>query len=201
MKYGKKPEIIKPIDLDIKEFMFYMYLPIKMPGTGEAKFEDRLHPLLPLLFEVFWRERVGLEKKYVYLTVKHQFHPKGHHHNRPGWHSDGFGTNDVNYIWSNNTPTEFCIQDYDVSEDDSTSLKQFELQSKPENIVTYPDNTLIRLTPENIHRIGLKKEDGPRCFVKISVSERQYRLAGNSHNYLFDYDWDLQQRALERNAP
>ena len=37
---------------------------------------------------------------YMYLTVKRQYQSKSKLFNRPGYHSDGFLTDDINYIWS-----------------------------------------------------------------------------------------------------
>jgi hypothetical protein len=42
---------------------------------------------------------------------------------------------------------------------------------------------------------------GMRSFLKISLSHQKYNLVGNSHNYLFDYNWDLHDRDTLRNDP
>jgi len=201
MKYGIAPEVISLFKVDLNEFMFFMYLPIKMPGS-KTRMEDRLSPLYAMVKEVLENEKEHLHDKYIYLTIKHMFHPEGYSHNRPNWHSDGFGSDDINYIFYSNTPTEFCVQEYkNISADDKLSMIQFEEQSDEKNIITYPSNTLLKLSPYNIHRIGYKAVPGPRIFIKISISKNQYRLKGNSHNYLFDYNWDLQERQIERNVP
>ena len=90
---------------------------------------------------------------------------------------------------------------FKITEDCEASLKEFEEQVDIRNIVTYPNKTLLKLTPANIHRVSESKQEGFRTFVKISVSKHKYNLKGNSHNYLLDYDWDMVHRFVERNHP
>ncbi|MBZ5864318.1 hypothetical protein LAG72_24625, partial [Escherichia coli] len=59
------------------------------------------------------------QDSFVYLSVKILHVTPDAPGNRPGWHSDGFLTNDLNYIWADRNPTEFFINDdlYPVPED------------------------------------------------------------------------------------
>jgi len=209
-QYGIEPDIVDEFIVAPSEYCYYLYYPVKMPGSG-FKYEQRLRPYIKLAIAAMGHEinvqggndaHGRLYNSYIYLTVRHQMFPAGLNHNRPGWHSDGYGTDDINYIYYDNTPTEFCIQEYkDVPEHDSLSLEYFEKESKIENIKTYPCNTLLRLDERHIHRVAVKQEAGSRLFVKISFSDKEYRLKGNTHNYLFDYDWSLAERKPYRNTP
>jgi hypothetical protein len=76
-----------------------------------------------------------------------------------------------------------------------------EAQALDINIVNYPCNTLIRLDQSVIHRVAISNDGCVRAFVKISASKNKYNLAGNAHNYLFDYDWEMVQRDEKRNHP
>ena len=40
-----------------------------------------------------------------------------------------------------------------------------------------------------------------RTFIKVSFSDQKYNLKGNTHNYLFDYEWDMIDRSVSRNDP
>lgn len=40
-----------------------------------------------------------------------------------------------------------------------------------------------------------------RQFIKISLSNERYNMADNSHNYLFQYDWEMHDRETIRNDP
>lgn len=193
--YGTEPEIIGEFDLDCREMMFYMYLPIKMPFT-DFRIPERLRIFKPLIDAI----RAN-ETDYIYLTAKHLFVTPENMGNRHGWHSDGFGTDDVNYIWTDKFPTEFCVQDFNLSTDCELSMMQMEFQADKKNIQVYKPKTLLRLDQFQIHRVPLIKESGLRTFVKISISEQKYNLVGNSHNFLFDYDWEMKERECSRNHP
>lgn len=204
--WGVEPEILGEYDLKPSEFQYYVYLPVKMAGRGCFLLPPNLDWMADLLHNV----KTDTDD-YVYVTVKHMIHQAGCPVNRPGWHSDGFGTDDENYIWYDSQPTEFAIGDFEtyecVPEDDKLSLDHFErwalflkLEGKME-FTTYPCKTLIKMDQHVIHQVSEKPFTGTRCFVKISVSKNKYDLQGNSHNYLFDYDWEMKPREVTRNQP
>lgn len=194
--YGNAPVEMGEVLLDPPELMFAQYLPIKMADLSSIRIPENLKVLSGLVDKCLTGDEA-----YVYLTVKHLFVPRGTVQNRPGWHSDGFGTDDLNYIWCDSTPTEFCIQHFDLSDDHLASMRQMEEQARDENIITYPANTLLKLDPSVIHRPAVSKTDGFRLFVKVTTSIHKYNLRGNAHNYLFDYQWPMHERGAERNHP
>lgn len=201
MKYGAKPLIIGTFDIQCKEMMFSMYLPIKMNDSLWIKYPENMRVFKPLIDAVLEHEMKHIESKYIYLTAKHIYATPDNVGNRAGYHSDGFGTDDINYIWTNKYPTVFCVQDFDLSSDCALSMQQMEEQAKPENEITYPVNTLLKLDQGVIHRTPTITEGGMRTFVKISVSSEKYNLIGNAINPLFDYDWDMYDRSEVRNHP
>jgi hypothetical protein len=121
--------------------------------------------------------------------------------NRMGWHSDGFLTDDINYIWCDKYPTIFNKSNFILSPDDTLSIQEMEMQADPLNDVTYNENQLIRLDQFNIHKVAPVKSGGMRTFLKVSISKDKYDLIGNSHNYLLNYDWKMKQRKEQRNIP
>jgi hypothetical protein len=205
-KYGDLPKVIDVIDVQFTEMMFYQYLPIKLQGQTELKMEQRLLFLDRIIGTAAcdFVGNFGLNRyidSYVYLTVKHQYVSPNFHFNRLGWHSDGFMTDDVNYIWSNKIPTVFNASEFLLPMDDVESMKCMEQQAKPENDWIYGDNALLKLNEFNIHRVGDVSEVCLRAFVKISFSKDKYDLLGNSKNYLLDYAWEMKPRKQERNIP
>jgi len=199
-KYGQDPMVIGQFNVVPEEMCFVQYLPIAFPADQGLGLATRIPKNLK------WCQKLVLpclrdtENSYIYLTVKHLYVTPSNMGNRPGWHSDGFGTEDINYIWCDKYPTEFCIQDFSITEDCETSLKEMEEQAHILNIKTYGENTLLRLDKHNIHRTPVIGE-GYRTFVKISISKNRYNLKGNAHNYLFDYDWEMVVRSDIRNHP
>lgn len=203
--YGKAPAVVRnDIKVACNEMMFYQYMPISMPGDGGWHVEPRLDcfdQLITYAFEDF-ADVFGyraLREHYAYITAKSLYVKPGQPFNRPGWHSDGFMTNDINYIWSDQSPTEFAVQLFKISMDDQVSMVDMENQAR--HIWSYPNNTLLRLDQFNIHRVGLSNYEGVRTFVKISFSKDKYDLIGNTKNYLLNYNWEMRPRGSSRNIP
>lgn len=207
MKYGVAPYNLGEVQLTCNEMLFYQYLPIKLIGASKPLYEKRLQFLNDLVGKVCcdYIGTYGLNtyiNSYVYLTVKHQYQTVGCPFNREGWHSDGFLTDDINYIWSNANPTIFSIGNFTITADDKLSILEMREQAECYPLTTYADNTLLRLDQYNIHKVNdISNYEGMRTFVKISFSKDRYNLIGNSHNYELDYEWEMKPRCKERNIP
>lgn len=200
--YGMSPRVVAkniPVDplKDKVEMCFYQYLPIKMAGALES-----FH--IPQNLAWIKRFIAHLDfcphTDYIYVSAKHLFVTPDNMGNRPGWHSDGFGSDDINYIWADKFPTQFCLQPFELTEDHSKSLEELEAQALPQNIHEYGENAFVRIDRWNIHRPPVMGT-GFRTFLKFSISKNQYNLQGNSHNYLIDYDWQMVPRSAVRNHP
>lgn len=195
--YGMPPLIVGSVRLVPQEMCFVQYLPILIPGSGMA-IPTNLLWTLPLINKVVDPLALGLGD-HVYLTVKHLYVTPSNMGNRPGWHTDGFGSEDVSYVWCNKFPTEFCIQEFLLSDDHDKSLIEMESQVTDKSvIITYPENTILRLDKYNVHRVP-KHGEGYRTFVKVNTSKDRYNLIGNAHNYLLDYNWNMVERNPSRN--
>lgn len=207
MKYGALPTVIgEQIEIACHEFMLYQYLPIKLAGAVEVHVEPRLDCFSRIIGAACC-DYIGVRgldswvASHVYLTAKHTFLPPGASQNRPGWHSDGFLTDDINYVWCDRLPTVYNSSAFDITQDDELSLIEMEQQARPKLSKQFPENTLLRLDQYCIHRCAEVVEPTLRTFVKLSISNDRYDLLGNSHNHLIDYDWPMRERALHRNVP
>jgi hypothetical protein len=206
MKYGQLPKEIGVFNVNCKEMMFYQYLPIKMIGDSKLVMEDRLKCFEELIgticcdfIGVFGLNR--FIESYVYVTAKYLYQQNNCAFNRPGWHCDGFMTEDINYVWSDKNPTVFNTTDFKLTQDDKISMSEMEQQANCENDKTYPENTLVRLDQFNVHKVADIQQEGMRAFLKVSISKDKYDLIGNAHNYLLNYDWQMKERNAERNIP
>jgi len=203
--YGMLPVDIGEVNVFPTEMMFYQYLPIKMAGDLTTTIEQRLKFIEPILNVVMWdfsdiKGLIRYRWNYMYLTIKYMYQIGGCSFNRSGWHSDGFMTDDINYIWYDSAPTIFNTSKFNLTQDDILSMKEMDEQALPENDVVFPEKHLLRLDQFNIHKVNTDYS-GMRLFVKVSFSKEKYDLEGNSHNYLMDYDWQMRPRSIERNVP
>lgn len=205
MKYGTAPLNMGVYNLDFQEYMHYMYLPVRVPeDPHKLRMPQRLHFASDILLDAMQMEAdLGNDWSHIYVTARRGFATPGNPLNRPGWHSDGFGTEDINYVWTDRFPTLFAVQEFsDISQDHRTSARQFEEQVDPSKIVTYPDKMLQRLDPAVIHAAPeIPAPGGERSFFKVSFSNSRYNLRGNSHNYDLDYTWPMHGRSEVRNDP
>ncbi|MCI2958207.1 hypothetical protein MN032_10910 [Agromyces atrinae] len=201
--YGQPPTAIAEFDLEWTELMHYLYLPVVV--DGEFAMPRRLEFARDLVGTTLVTEQFeyGNHWRYVYVTAHRGFATPGNPLNRPGWHSDGFGTPDINYVWTDRFPTLFAEQPFtDISTDHVRSAQQFEEQIDPACIRTYPDRLLQRLDSSVIHAAPeIPAPGGLRSFLKVSFSNERYNLVGNSHNHDLDYTWPMYSREDIRNDP
>ena len=209
--YGTPPLDCGEVEVEIEEFMTYLYLPVLIESKSDlyyAAFPERLRPLFNTVKVARDLEiALGNNFQYIYLTVKRGFAMPGYSLNREGWHCDGFGTDDINYVWSDQFPTRFWLgqvpRQTPISDSHIESLEQFETLANTQGIVMDgEDKHLYRLNPKVIHNVPLiPARGGMRTFVKISFSNSRYNLIGNSHNHKLDYDWKMYPRDIMRNDP
>lgn len=208
MQYGNAPEEMGLWDLKFEEYMHYMYLPIFIPESSRIRIPDNLsfaREMILAAIEEEW-DNGDNPTTHVYVTARRGYATPGNPLNRPGWHSDGFGTDDVNYVWTDRFPTLFAIGDFgNVSTDHKVSGEQFAHVANNSTRVkhrTYRDRELLRLDPSVIHTAPpIPAPGGERSFFKISFSNSRYNLKGNAHNHLLNYDWPMYDRQVARNDP
>jgi hypothetical protein len=208
---GNPPKDLGFVDLNPVEMMFWLYTPISTPGMDKGYV---LPPNLQQFEQIVRRARLSdplaFRDGFVYLTAKTLFVSGEYIGNRPGWHCDGFGTDDLNFIWADRAPTEFITSPkhklFTISADCDRSMEQMEQIGKLSEglnlIETYPDKHLLRLDRTVIHRSPVNFETGMRTFVKVSISKDRYDLIGNAINHsLLCFSEPRVPRRESRNHP
>jgi hypothetical protein len=207
MKYGQLPTVIKHFEVSGKEHFSYQYLPIKLNTGHNIVVEPRLYNPFGNIIGTACCDFIGtygLDRyvnSYVYITAKRRLHSLHCPITRPGWHSDGFGTDDINYLWTDCHPTIFNNSNFDISADDKQSLIDMKYQAVAENNISYDNGTLLRLDQFVVHKPNDAPYTGIRTVVKISISKDKYDLEGNSINYLLNPNWEMRPRQNFRNIP
>jgi len=185
--------------------MFWLYCPIKIPGEGYV-LPDNLKQFDPIVQAVL--ADMGMDAfigNYIYLTAKRLYVTPDAPGNRPGWHSDGFMTDDLNYIWYDDNPTVFWEPHgrVEFTQDHELSLAEMDALCEPfvDFHKVYPCKHLLKLDQFVMHKVATPEKAGVRTFVKVSVSRHQYRHEGNSINHELDLGWEPIKRGDTRNAP
>lgn len=207
MNYGNLPKRLGQFQVEGTELLHYQYLPVKFPGQTSITIEQRLHQPFQEIIGTACCDYVqlcGLDQfvnSYVYITAKRLMQSPYRPITRPGWHCDGFLTNDINYIWSDCAPTIFNKTRFVLTQDDRLSIEEMGQQALLENNVVYGDGSLLRLNQFIVHKADDTPRIGIRTFLKISFSKDKYDLEGNSINHLFQYNWKFRPRENFRNVP
>ena len=203
--YGTQPENLGLVEIDPTEMMFWMYCPIKTPGMLDTVIPANLMQFLPLVEKVQIDRANEWQDDYIYITAKTLYVKPETPGNRPGWHSDGFMTDDLNYIWSDKNPTVFFCDDklHSFSADHVHSLDEMNQLCEPDTSkhFRYANKHLMKLDQRVLHKVDTNIQPGIRTFVKISVSKDVYALKGNSVNHALPITETYQERGADRNCP
>lgn len=202
---GSAPVRISSFKFDLPEVMYYLYLPVVM-GREWRRIEmpHNIHCLYSMVVSArnFANEHYNWDPKYAYISARKGWATKDNPLNRPGWHIDGYGSSDLNFVWWAGDGTRFAIQEFkDVSPDHTRSLEQFEEQVDLSKVETPEAKTLYLIDQSVVHATPDIVTPHMRQYVKISFSEHEYALENNSHNYAFQYNWKMQGREEIRNDP
>lgn len=194
------PEIIKTnLNILDRYGTYILYMPVKLANQENVASTINDSNLINLIFK---REgKKNLFDKYIYLSFETSYVQAGKSQKRPGWHIDGFLSDDINYLWYSNTPTIFNKGKFELDNCHSLSIQQMEEQAKEENNIIYPDKTLLRLDNNVVHKASIPEISGVRTFVKLSISSHKYNLNGNTKNPYLCYNWKMHDRNLVRNHP
>lgn len=198
--YGKLPVYLGQFPFQLPEVMYWLYLPVVIEQS-DVRVPIPLECCLPLIDEAI--RYTDNQYQYVYLSARKGYASPDNPLNRPGWHCDGFGTSDINFVWWDGPGTRFANQAFrGIVSDHNRSLRQFDEQVDPNRVVTYPEHGLYVIDPSVVHATPVISPPGClRSYVKVSCSDHKYNLENNSHNWLFDYDWPMHSRDELRNDP
>lgn len=220
---GKMPANLGSLDLPAwREFCFVQDMPILTPESGSLwlRVPHHLQALVPMAMAVrnhlirSMGER-WLKERYMYLTAKHTHVSYGQHQTREGWHTDGFGTDDLAFLWCDSTPTLVLDKPMIVSTNDREALEQMQAEGKRElyamaydqvirnnHIRKLDTHRLYMLDDQVIHTPAVAERSGFRRFAKISVSKYPYDLLGNATNDMLPTNWTpTRLRDVCRNNP
>tara|TARA_R110000782_G_scaffold241474_1_gene327935 strand:- start:77 stop:676 length:600 start_codon:yes stop_codon:yes gene_type:complete len=181
------------------ELMYVLYMPVRLAGQHGVTIPKSLQGYSDLVKMAIDNEGLSADGKYVYLTVKRLWVDNNCVGGRHGWHTDGFGTDDINYVWADTQPTEFCNQQFNLSDDHEKAIHQMTKQAMQENIVKHPELDVIRIDSSHVHRCPENVKPCYRTFARVSISTNKYNMIGNAHNYDINYNWTMHPRGVNRN--
>jgi hypothetical protein len=191
----------QPADLRILD------MPIKFPWT-DYRVPKVCSQFLDVIKKIAAQD-LGINgvasRQYAYLTIDQSFVKKGQMQRRPGLHVDGFqGARikdkeyiDHSYVISDRSPTVFYSHGFDVDHLDEAVHNFFlEFDEQADESKTWRPEPfeICFINAYQVHRAAEATEDGYRTFFRLSYTFREFDRLGNTHNPLFDYNWEMVPR-------
>lgn len=183
--------VVSNYDVTNLEYCNIVYMCIKQAGCSEYQIPDNLKYLVNRVLSDVYRLSPSLYEddwtKYCYITIKKGYIQDNSFPNRDGWHSDGFMSDQENFIWSDSieVPTEVALGEFNVSDCHIKSLGEMEEQANHLSVAKLNINTLYDMKQHCIHRCT-KNTSGRailRTFIKITFSKELFNCVGNAWNY------------------
>lgn len=189
------------------EFCFVQDMPVKLAGDTKLVLPEDLSFAGLFIGMIVDHLKATTHPRWLkgrnfYLTAKHTYVDAGRVQTRPGWHTDGYGTDDLSFLWSDCVPTEFLKQALRVREDDGSMLRTLTLEADEGNRDHGKAGVVYGMDDTVIHRPGTSYHGEWRRFLKLSVSQYAYDLKGNARNPGLPTPWQpTRERGRERNNP
>ncbi|ADG59958.1 hypothetical protein Acj9p058 [Acinetobacter phage Acj9] len=120
-----------------------------------------------------------------YLTLKHEYVNPSSTGTRPGWHIDGFMSDQKNFIWSDCLPTQVALGDFKLSLHHDLSLHEMERDVRGRPIVQLASKMMYELDQEVVHAPVVNETSSPilRTFLKLTYTKDEFNCARNAWNY------------------
>jgi hypothetical protein len=204
------------------KYLWVMDMPIKLPFS-QICIPNEFSQFTDFFKTVIQFEKMinpNFDQTYAYLCIdQRQVEPNGFQR-RPGWHADSFITKNTHLQYNENfspvmdtvylaydcLATEFNKGPFSFpksvdNHSNDAVLQHFESSAKSHNIITFPNHTILKMDPCCVHRVQMNNTNFiiDRTFIKLTFTTEIFNRLGNDHNKLFDYNWPLFQRGMERN--
>ncbi len=188
-------------------------MPIKMPHSNKYSIPKELkqwYSVIKRIIELEHHFNSYIDKYYAYITIDQGYVKKGMTQRHEGCHVDGFqggrikNKNSINrsYIISDVDTTLIYNQKFKVNlldENKHDFFKELELQSNKNNIWQPEPYEIVLMNVYTVHKAAIAKSDGYRTFFRISYDVREFDRLGNTHNPMFDYNWNMVHRNVYKN--
>jgi hypothetical protein len=191
----------------------YLDLPIKFPGTDYRlpRELENLFPTIRWIADLQMTVNPQYDDYYCYLTFHSDFVKRGTLEREAPCHVDGFQgarkvSTSINHSFtvSNCLPTAYYVQPFSVDKLDVTKhdfFWEFNRQvamTNSRHAITHEPYEITMMDAYCVHRGVEAPEDTPRNWLRMSYEKRIFDRLGNTHNPLFDYNWEMVERDIEQ---
>jgi hypothetical protein len=205
----RHPLPIVSMQLPMPTGLRILEMPIKFPNS-DYRLPGILKPFEKIIRQVANIEASSIKNAnayYCYLTVDEKILTPGRFTRNLGCHVDGFQGSrittkhivDHSYIMVDNTPTLFYNQPFNCAHlrpDVHNFFKYWDAIAKAEHEMTIIPNMMYFMDAYTVHRAPQFISSVPmaRTFIRLSFCVREFDRLGNTHNPMFNYDWEMVPR-------
>lgn len=187
-------------------------MPIKFPGSDICRIPLEAGPLIEEIIKIICYEKSSnpdFDEYFAYLTTDWGLVEEGTTQRKSGFHVDGYQGDRTSknarinrsYIYSSSTPTEFCHQPFFITHIDDSKYNVFlEMDKRAEEKNIWRPNPweIVFMNVYNVHRAPIQKNQECRFFFRLTFDVRKFDRLGNTHNPLFDYEWEMIPRETQK---
>lgn len=205
-KEGRGPQPLTFIDTSVlsQRYSRCLDMPIRLSGQEIYKLPAEWVDMQPLLEQIIATEHHHNRnwKDYnTYITVDCKDVVPEEQQRHGGLHVDGFQGSRIekktkitrNYVMTTNGGTRFYPQPFIVADETKFNVFQgFDLQA--EDYIIAGENLVYFMDAYTVHESGIADRQGLRTFLRVTYDLKIFDRAGNTHNSMLDYDWDMVAR-------
>ncbi len=179
-------------------------MPIRFPGT-EYRLPTQFLRYRDTIQQIIDHEHATnpyIDDYFAYLTIDSGVVNKGATQRHGGCHVDGFQGSRIkrktlvnrSYVVSDRDTTQFFCHSFMIDHLDDTKhdfFLDFDLQSELRYSVRPDPYQIAFMDAYQVHRAMPAKITAHRTFLRLSFDVKEFDRLGNTHNPLFDYEWDM----------
>lgn len=201
--------------MDIKNDIRILDMPIKFPDSNEFRIPEELRQFIPIfqkIINIEYSINNRMSEYYCYLSVAQNVVRQGTLHREAPCHVDGFQGAlwnpkvEINHTYTveNGIPTTFYNQPFDFSLLDDKKHNFFWEMNRQVALTnsqyahTFDPYDIVLMNAYNVHRGSeCQEKEKYRTWIRLSFEKRIFNRLGNTHNPMFEYNWNMIPRDIE----
>lgn len=186
------------------EYQRCLDMPLRLAGDSEYLLPEEWAGLAPLISNLIAQEHAtnpNWREYNTYLTIDCKPVKASEQQRHGGLHVDGFQGSRIdpktkitrNYVMTTNGGTRFYPQRFIVADETRFNVFQgFDIQAERYEIAE--ENIAYFMDAYCVHESGIAERDSLRTFLRLTYDLKPFDRAGNTHNAMLDYDWEMVAR-------
>ncbi|MFA6049992.1 MAG: hypothetical protein WC761_02240 [Candidatus Paceibacterota bacterium] len=183
-------------------------MPIKMAYNNEYRMPPELDGFYSTIADILnyeHRHNPYVDQCYAYLTIDQGLVMPGTTQRNPGCHVDGFQGARItektvvnrSYVASCCLPTVFYNHGFDLTALDPSKhdfFLEMDRLAQEENAFQPNPFQIVLMNAYTVHRAVIAHAPVYRTFFRLSYDVKIFDRLGNTHNPMFNYNWNMVER-------